>query len=94
MAINYGNLGMIYDTRGELDRAEEMYQKALAINEKLGRQEGIAIQYANLGLVADARGELDRAREQWTKARDLYAKIGMPHEVKQVQGWLDELPTG
>ncbi len=41
-AAAYGNLGLIYRTRGELDRAEEMQKKALAIEEKLGRQEGMA----------------------------------------------------
>lgn len=35
------NLGLIYRTRGELDRAEEIHRKSLAIEEKLGRQEGI-----------------------------------------------------
>ncbi len=39
---HYGNLGLIYQTRGELDRAEEMHKKSLAIEEKLGRQEGMA----------------------------------------------------
>ncbi|MCG8509322.1 MAG: DUF4062 domain-containing protein, partial [Rhodospirillales bacterium] len=39
-ASAYGNLGILYATRGDLDRAEEMYRKALAINEALGRKEG------------------------------------------------------
>ena len=91
-ANTYGNLGLIYQTRGELDRAEEMHKMSLAINENLGRQEGMATTYTNLGLVAEDRGDVDRARELWTKARDLYAKIGIPHEVNDVQGWLDGLP--
>ncbi len=37
-----------------------MLKKALAIEEKLGRQEGMASQYGNLGLVYRTR-ELDRA---------------------------------
>ncbi|MCI0560022.1 MAG: DUF4062 domain-containing protein, partial [Nitrososphaera sp.] len=37
-AAAFGNLGILYKTRGELDRAEEMYQKSLAINEALGRK--------------------------------------------------------
>jgi hypothetical protein len=71
-----------------------MHQKSLAIEEKLGRQAGMAAEYGYLGLVAAGRGDLDRARELWTKARDLYAKIGMPHEVERMQGWLDRLPLG
>ena len=35
-AALYGNLGLIYQTRGELERAEEMLRKALAIDERVG----------------------------------------------------------
>ena len=42
MASAYGNLGILYAIRGELDRAEEMYRKSLELNEALGHKEGIA----------------------------------------------------
>jgi len=48
-------------TRGDLDGAEGMYRKALAIDEKLGHLEGMAIQYGNLGIVMKTRGDLDGA---------------------------------
>lgn len=70
------------------------YLKSLAINEKLGRLEGMANQYANLGLVAEQRGDLAGARVLLTQARDLFAKIEMPEMVKLVQGWLDRLAGG
>jgi len=41
-AAAHGNLGLIYRARGDLDQAEAMHRKSLAINEKLGRLEGIA----------------------------------------------------
>ena len=50
-AVVLGNLGLIYQTRGELDKAEEMHKKALEINEKIGRLEGIASQFGNLGAI-------------------------------------------
>ncbi len=31
MANQYGNLGTLYKTRGDLDRAEEMYRKAMEL---------------------------------------------------------------
>ena len=71
-----GNLGVIYQTRGELDRAEEMLKKSLAINEKLGRQEGMASQYGNLGLIYRTRGELDRAEEMLKKSLAIFEKVG------------------
>jgi Flp pilus assembly protein TadD len=51
MAANYGNLGVSYQTRGDLDQAEAMLRKALAIEEELGHKAGMASQYGNLGLI-------------------------------------------
>ena len=68
-----------------------MNQKTLAISEKLGWQEGIANSFGNLGRICEDRGQVKEAWQLWTKARDIYAKIGMPHRVKEVQGWLDGL---
>jgi len=93
MARDYGNLGVIYGTRGELDKAEEMQNKALEIDKKLGLIEGIAIDYNNLGVIYEKRGDITKARQFCEKARDLYKKIGMPHMVKKMEGWLEELRT-
>lgn len=90
-AVACGNLGLIHQTRGELDKAEQMHRKSLEINERLGRQEGIANACGNLGLICQTRGEPDEARDLWTKSRDLYVKIGAKHMAEAVQGWLDEL---
>jgi len=65
-----------------------VYQKALEINEKLGRLEGMANQYGNLGVLYELRGAVGKAREYWEKAVGLYKQIGIPHMVEQVEGWL------
>ncbi|MEA3281920.1 MAG: tetratricopeptide repeat protein [Euryarchaeota archaeon] len=36
VAIAYGNLGIVYKTRGDLDRAEEMYEKSLELFTSIG----------------------------------------------------------
>jgi hypothetical protein len=38
LANVYGSLYLVYARRGELNRAEEMYAKAVALNEALGEQ--------------------------------------------------------
>ncbi|MBI4504273.1 MAG: DUF4062 domain-containing protein, partial [Chloroflexi bacterium] len=45
VARAYGNLGNVLHVRGDLDGAEQMHRKALEINERLGRLEGMASQY-------------------------------------------------
>lgn len=91
MAIRYGNLGLIEKLRGKLDDAEAYYKKALAIDEKLGIQEGVATQYGNIGLIEEARGNMTEARRLWMLASDLFRKIGMKPQEQLVQGWLDRL---
>jgi hypothetical protein len=78
--------------RGELDRAKTMYQKGMAIDEALGRKEGMASHYGNLGLIAERQRDIAEARRLWTLARDLYAQMGARPMVERVQGWLDGLP--
>ncbi len=68
-----------------------MYKKALAIDEKLGRQEDMAIHYGNLGNIYQTRGEQDRAEEVYRKALALFKVVGAAPRVKQVQAWLDSL---
>ena len=88
----YGNLGIIYEARGELDRAEDMHKKSLKIDLKLGSLEGQAADYGNLGVVYQSRGDLKQTRSFWLQARQLFQQIGMPHKVKQINDWLNDLP--
>ena len=53
----------------------------------------MASEYGNLGSVYKERGDVEKARQYWVKAVDLYKKIGMPHKVKKVQGWIDEIDS-
>jgi tetratricopeptide (TPR) repeat protein len=92
MAADYGNLGLLYRTRKDWAQAEEMYKKALSIDEALGNKEGLAADYANLGSVYEARGELDKAEELWKKSLRLYQEMGHP-DAKEVprkcsSGWM------
>ncbi len=36
MANNYGDLGIVYRIRGDLDQAEMMYRKALGLFQEIG----------------------------------------------------------
>ena len=71
LAIAYGNLGVVYQTRGDLAQAEAMHRKALELNEALGRKKGIAHAYNNLGIVYRVRGDLAQAEAMYRKALEL-----------------------
>jgi len=75
-AMLLGNLGLIYYTRGELGKAEEMFRKGLEIDEKIGRREGMASDYGNLGLIYKTRGELGKAEEMHLKSLEIEKELG------------------
>jgi len=76
-AAAFGNLGLIYQTRGELDQAEEMHRKSLAIERRLGRQEeGMASNYGNLGLIYRARSDFDEAERMLRKSLEISERLG------------------
>ncbi len=54
MANQYGNLGNVHQTRGELEQAVQMYEKSLALNTELGRKEGMAAMLGKLGLITNS----------------------------------------
>jgi len=70
-------LGYIYYIIGEVDKAEDILNNALKINEKLGRLDGMAIQYGNLGLIYRDRGELDKAEEMLNKVLQIHKNLGL-----------------
>ncbi len=75
-AAVFGWLGLICETRGDLDGAEKMHRRAIEINQKLRCLEGLATEYGNLGLIFRTRGDLDRAERMHTKALKIDQKLG------------------
>jgi tetratricopeptide (TPR) repeat protein len=75
-AIAIGNMGALCQVKGELDKALEYYEKALKLDEELGRKEGIAADLGNIGIVYRHKGELNLALEHFEKALKLYEKLG------------------
>ncbi len=67
------SLGMNYQVRNELDKAEEVYLKALEFDDKKGEV------YASLGIIWTKRGEAVKALEYLQKAVELSPKNGVIH---------------
>ena len=94
MAAAYGNLGIVYQIRGDLDKAEAMYRKSLAINKELGRRGGMANQYARLGIVYKTRGDLDIAEEMYGKSLELFTSISSKPMIETLESLIDALKRG
>lgn len=90
-AVSSGNLGLIEKTRGNLDAAEEYFKKALAIDEKVGLQEGVATGYSALGSIEVTRGNLDTAEEYFKKSLAINEKLGRPEGMAYQYGNLGNI---
>lgn len=70
-----GRLGLLYKTKGDLARAEHMFEDSLKAEHILNNTRGIAEQHRNLGVIAKRRGDLDRAEQLQRKALELYVQV-------------------
>ena len=85
-AIGYGNLGNVYLTRGDLDKAEKMYLKSQEINKELGRKEENASLYGNLGSVYLTRGDLGKAEKMYLKSLEIDKELGRKEGIANQYG--------
>lgn len=77
LAAAYSNLAIVYHRRRDLERAEEMYSKALAIHQTLGHRAAMAREYNNLGSVHWSRGDLGLAEEVFQKSFRIHKELGL-----------------
>jgi tetratricopeptide (TPR) repeat protein len=71
-----GNLGGCYKTLGDIPKAIEHHQRALAIEEKLGGVKGQAAALGNLGLCYRAQGDVPKAIEHHQRALAIEENLG------------------
>ncbi len=75
-----GNLGVIYERRGALDKAETTRQKALRIDEKLESPKGMALRLGNLGQIYRMKGHLHKAEQMHKRSLEIAEDLGI-HEL-------------
>ncbi|XP_066016680.1 tetratricopeptide repeat protein 28-like [Pocillopora verrucosa] len=90
-ASSYGNLGTLFRSLGQYDKAREFQEKALAINIEIGDRDGEATSYGNLGTLFQSLGQYDKAREYQEKALAIKIEIGDRHGEARSYGNLGTL---
>lgn len=70
------NLAVIYQNRGDLTQARQLYNESLEIEKKLGSQVGIAITLHQLGMLAEEQGDLEDARRLYNESLEIEKKLG------------------
>ena len=75
-AADYRNLGHVFWSLGQYDKAQEHLEKALFIITEIGDRKGEASCYGNLGSVFKSLGQYDKAKEYLQKALVISTEIG------------------
>ncbi len=76
LAIAYGNMGLIYEVRGEFDKAMDYHKRALEINQGIENLQALAQNYGNLGNIYHNLNEFSKALEYHKKALEIDKRIG------------------
>ncbi len=72
----YNNIGYVYKTQGNLEKALEWYNKSLKIRHEIGDKYGLANSYNNIGLIYNNWGNVSRAVEFFEKSSQIQNEIG------------------
>ena len=59
----YANLGVMFQSQSQYNKAREHQEKALVINIEIGNRNREASNYGNLGTLFQSLGQYDKARE-------------------------------
>ncbi len=77
------SIGLVYQSKGEWDKAIELYNKDLEVKEQVEDRHGMAITYGNLGMAYQSKGEWDKAIEFYDKGLEGKEQVGDLHGMSK-----------
>ena len=82
----FGNMGSMYQTRGQLEKAEASYLKSLQVAEEFTWNEGVMANYRNLGVLYRKQRRFEKAIEMHIKSLKVRRKLGLGDEAGDYSG--------
>lgn len=77
-AYTHSSLSLIYQQKGEAEKAKAQFEEALTLIQKIGNLSLLGDVFINLAVLMDSEGKLDSALEYLHKAEKLYKMAGLP----------------
>jgi CHAT domain-containing protein/Tfp pilus assembly protein PilF len=75
-AVTLNDMGVVYQSLGEMQKALEKYNQALQLRRAVGDRFGEAVTLSNIGLVYQIQGEAQKALEKYNEALPLRRAVG------------------
>jgi len=93
-AAYLGNMGLVYQAKGEWDKALEFYEKDLKISEQVGDIHGMALTLGNVGFLRMAQKRFEEAVEPLEQAIAIFKQIGDKRNLQKHQMALERARAG
>jgi tetratricopeptide (TPR) repeat protein len=93
-ASAYNNMGLVYQDRGEWDKALEFYQKSLKTKEQVGDIHGMAQTWGNMGVLEMQRGNNEDAAILLEKAAAVFEQLGDVVNAQKARNLLNQARAG
>jgi tetratricopeptide (TPR) repeat protein len=77
MGLSLNNIGIVYNYRGDYEKALICYTRALNMQEEIGYKGGVGYSLVNIGNVYVNRGDLDTALDYYERSHAIYEELGM-----------------
>ena len=71
-----GNIGLIYQDKGDLDQALKYQKESLQIQKEIGHTQGIASSLGNIGLIYSEKEDKALAKKYYNEALAIFEEIG------------------
>jgi tetratricopeptide (TPR) repeat protein len=71
-----GNAATIHYSRGEYDKAREIYKRVLEIKKRLNEKSGVAVYLHQLGMIAQQQGDYETAQVHYAGSLEIEKKLG------------------
>ena len=83
-----GNLGLAYSDLGQVEKAIDHYQQALAISREIGDRRGEGNHLGNLGVAYSDLGQVEKARAMLAQSLAIFEEIQSPsaERVQEIAG--------
>jgi tetratricopeptide (TPR) repeat protein len=80
-AMCLNNIGMIYNSQGQLETALDYVQRALALFEQVDDPADLALSLNNIGAIYNSQGQLETALDYFQRALALREQVGNPADL-------------
>ncbi|MEI6021167.1 MAG: sensor histidine kinase [Bacteroidota bacterium] len=90
-AINYGNIAIVYDLKGNQPEALKIQLKALNLFKELKRDDGIAFSLNNIGIIYEIQKKYDKAKNYYFEALAIRKKQNDAKGLGDVYGNIGNL---